>query len=1059
MNTRLLTIAIFASAAATAQTPEGLPCWRDLNLFTQGGQTARTELVFHPTRQEALNGSVRSSSYYLDLCGRWDFRYYDDSRDCPEGIFAEPDGWSSIRVPGNWEVQGFGTPIYVNTVYEFKRRDVTPPELPDPNPLGVYRHRFEVPASWQGRQIYLNFDGVKGGAQYYVNGTLVGYNNDSKDPIRFNVTKLLHAGTNEIGLKVYRWSTGSYLECMDFWRISGIEREVYLSTESTDSGFDFEVVSTFAEDLHTGDFRLRLRSREPVSFSAELLDPEGRTVAAFEPQRLDDSLELSATLERVLPWSAETPNLYTLLMKVGEEWTRFRVGFRRFEITTIEQQGRTFPVFLVNGQPVKFKGVNLHEHDPWTGHYVTRELLLKDMKLMKMLNINAIRTAHYPQQREFYELCDSLGFYVYSEANIESHGMGYELTRTLGNAPEWYGNHLYRELNMYERVRNYPCVTILSLGNEGGNGYNFYRLYEVIKAREKQGMNRPVCYERAEFEWNTDMLVPQYPGAEWFRRMGEEGSDRPVVPSEYAHAMGNSTGSLDLQWESIYRYPNLQGGFIWDWVDQALAARRADGRFFWAYGGDYGKNTPSDNNFLCNGLVLPDRRFHPGAFEVRHVYQNVEMALAEENAREWVLDIRNRFYFRTLDGLELEARVVCSSPREGVSRELLVRTFPLSAAAQQSQTIRIPKPDGLPQEGLLCLNLDVRTSRREPLLDCGTLLATEQLVLREDNTPAKTPAAPVKERLQVKKSDGGVRIHGDRVDFRFEKGVVTSLVFDGEEKLAPDFGIRPNFWRGPTDNDYGNGQPARSQLWKEAGQHPERCTWHVKRNGDRVELTAVYPVGAHRYTVVYTVRPDAAVEVSATLACTPSESRMDIPRVGLRLRVPLLDGEPVPDPIRYFARGPHENYRDRFSSARLGLYESTASAEYFPYVRPQENGHHIDCSFLEAGGLRFTAVGAPFEFNALRNSVEDFDAEDAVQCDYQWPNYTSDEPHDPAQAANRLRRQTHISDITPRNYVEVCLDAAHNAVGGYDSWGARPEESRTVWDDRDWSFTFIISSK
>lgn len=1059
MNTKLLTFAILATSIATAQEQERLPYWKDIDLFTKGGETARTELVFHPTREEALNGSVRSSSYYLDLCGRWDFRYYDDSRECPEEIFSSQEGWSSIRVPGNWEVQGYGTPIYVNTVYEFQRRNVTPPLLPEPNPLGVYRHRFELPEAWKGRQIFLNFDGVKGGAMYYVNGTLVGYNNDSKDPIRFNITNLLHPGTNEIGLKVYRWSTGSYLECMDFWRISGIERDVYLSTESVDSGFDFEVVSTLSEDLHTGNFRLKLHSRQPVCFSAELLDPEGEPVATFGETRLDDSLELSSQVEKVRPWSAETPVLYTLLMKVGDEWARFRVGFRRFEITTIEQDGRTFPVFLVNGQPVKFKGVNLHEHDPWTGHYVTRELLLKDMKLMKALNINAIRTAHYPQQREFYELCDSLGFYVYSEANIESHGMGYELTKTLGNAPEWYGNHLYRELNMYERVRNYPCVTILSLGNEGGNGYNFYRLYEEIKAREMQGMNRPVCYERAEFEWNTDMLVPQYPGAEWFRRMGEEGSDRPVVPSEYAHAMGNSTGSLDLQWESIYKYPNLQGGFIWDWVDQGLAARNTEGRLFWAYGGDFGKNTPSDNNFLCNGLVSPDRKFHPGAFEVRHVYQNVEMTLAGETAHEWELQVRNRFYFRSLDGLEMTAKVVCSEPRKGLSRELLCRVYPLSAAAQHTQTIRIPKPDKLPEIGLLSLDLDVRTSRVEPLIDSGTLLATEQLILREDNTPDIIPDVSAQGRLQVKKSHNGVQIHGDRVDFSFEKGVVTSLVIDGEQKLAPDFGIRPNFWRGPTDNDYGNGQPARSQVWKEAGQHPERCTFRVKREDDNVVLTVVYPVGAHRYTVAYKVRPDGMVEVSATLACTPSENRMDIPRVGLRLRVPLLKGDSIPDPIRYFARGPHENYCDRYSSARLGLYESSASAEYYPYVRPQENGHHIDCSFLEAGGLRFTAVGAPFEFNALRNSVEDFDTEDAVQCDYQWPNYTSDEPKDPAQAANRLRRQTHISDITPRDYVEVCLDAAHNAVGGYDSWGARPEESRTVWDDKDWSYTFIISSK
>lgn len=508
----VLMSAFMLACGAMAQ----VPYWKNLDVYSVNAETERTELIFWDNEQEALAADFQQSGSYMSLNGTWNFKYADT-----EGLI--PQQWSEIKVPGNWEVQGFGIPVYVNTDFEFATWNPQPPCLPEDNPVGVYYRTFEVPQAWDGRQVYLNLAGAKSGVYVYVNGNEVGYNEDSKNLVRFNVTDYLRPGANDLMIKIFRYSTGSYLECMDFFRISGLERDVYLSTEKRNTGFDFNLISSLDESCTDGVFRLECTAdpgmKIPVSY--KLLDKSGAEVLSGGSTMTNGYLEMEGIVKNARRWSAEQPELYTLLLDVDGEYTRFNVGFRRFEI----KDG----LFLVNGAPVKFKGVNLHETDPYTGHYVTRERMLQDLKLMKENNINGIRTSHYPQPRMFYELCDSLGFYVYSEANVESHGMFYDLNRTLGNRPEWYGNHIYRIRNMYFRTRNYACVSILSLGNEGGNGYNFYRAYEELKALEKVGMNRPVCYERAEFEWNTDMIVPQYPSDDWFRKMGENNPGRPVL--------------------------------------------------------------------------------------------------------------------------------------------------------------------------------------------------------------------------------------------------------------------------------------------------------------------------------------------------------------------------------------------------------------------------------------------------------------------------------------------------------------------------------------------------
>ena len=588
-----------------------LPYWKDIQTVAVNKEYPRTAFMTYDNRNQALTGEYENSPYYKLLNGTWNFYYADAYKDLPANI-EQPDAniaWKEIKVPGNWEVQGYGVAIYTNHGYEFKPRNPQPPQLPETNPVGVYQRDIEIPADWDGRDIFLRLEGAKSGVYVYVNGQEVGYSEDSKNPAEFLINNYLKPGKNSLVIKIFRWSTGSYLECQDFWRMSGIERDVFLFSQPKTHIKDFNVVSTLDDTYKNGIFKLNVdvtnhtAANKEVTVAYELLDAAKKVVAEGNtpcPVTADGqkSISFEAALSNVKTWTSEHPNLYRLLisLKDGEKTSEiipYTVGFRRFEIKPTDQiaeNGKPYVCLFVNGQPIKLKGVNIHEHNPETGHYVPEELMRKDFTLMKQNNINSVRLCHYPQDRKFYELCDEYGIYVYDEANIESHGMYYNLSRggTLGNHPEWLKPHMDRTINMYERNKNHPSVAIWSLGNEAGNGYNFYQTYLWLKEREVKGMNRPVNYERALWEWNTDMYVPQYPSAAWLEEIGKKGSDRPIAPSEYSHAMGNSNGNLAAQWRAIYKYPNLQGGYIWDWVDQGILETDENGRTYWAYGGDYG---------------------------------------------------------------------------------------------------------------------------------------------------------------------------------------------------------------------------------------------------------------------------------------------------------------------------------------------------------------------------------------------------------------------------------------------------------------------------------------
>lgn len=1108
----MLLAGALVAAALGARGQEGLPYWKDVQVTAVNKEYPRSAFMTYPDRESAAEMRYEKSRYYRLLNGTWKFYFVDSYRDLPEDITdtaRSTADWKDIRVPGNWEVQGFGTAIYTNHGYEFKPRNPQPPALPEDNPVGVYRREFEVPADWAGREVFLTLDGAKAGVYVYVNGREVGYSEDSKTPAEFRITDYVGTGRNVLTLKIFRWCTGSYLECQDFWRMSGVERDVYIWSQPKAGVRDFRVTSTLDEGYRDGLFGLEVDVRnagerdDVVTVGYELLDAGGKVVAEEERvTAVKAGQEATAGFEAEVPevatWTSEHPNLYRLYITTrrGDEVLEvipYHVGFRRFEMGVREQDGKQYAVFLVNGEPVKLKGVNIHEHNPMTGHYVTEELMRRDFELMRQHNINTVRLAHYPQGRRFYELCDEYGLYVYDEANIESHGMYYDLRKggTLGNNPEWLGKHLARTENMYEHSKNYPCVAIYSLGNEAGNGYNFYQTYLWVKERERKGMNRPVCYERAQWEWNTDMYVPQYPSAEWLEKVGRQGSDRPVVPSEYSHAMGNSSGNLQEQWDAIYKYPNLQGGYIWDWVDQGLWQERDGG--FWAYGGDFGVNAPSDGNFLCNGLVLPDRTPHPALEEVKHAYQNAAFESANgepasgvtTGALKWgsfPVAVTNRFYFSDLKDYRVEYELLADGKvvRKGV--------LPLALAPQAMDTVWVPLKVKA-QEGVeYFLNMYMRTKAADRGVPAGHVVAHDQIALPMFKTGKATAERAVKGKAPEWRTEGDCLVaENERVRFAFDgkRGVATSYRVGGVEYFEDEFGIQPNFWRGPTDNDYGNGMPQRLQVWKESSRDFKVIEADTRTEGNEAVLRAVYLLAAgNLYTVEYRIRPNGTVHVEAHFsslsateqaaelteeartatfspgaeAARKANAKLNVPRIGVRFRVPKSW-----ENVEYYGRGPAENYIDRCAGSPVGIYRSTVSELYFPYVRPQENGHHTDTRWVrltdgKGHGLLIEAdetVG----FNALHNSVEDFDSEETRERDYQWYNFTPEEVanHDEAWARNRRPRQTHVNDIRPRDFVEVCVDMKQQGVAGYNSWGARPEPAYTLPADRDyrWGFTLV----
>lgn len=1101
LNSLMLGGLLMASAFASAGNEPKKPYWQDVQVVAVNKEYPRSSFMTYENRANALTGKFEKSKYYQLLNGTWKFYFVDSYKNLPANI-TDPSvstaDWTDIKVPGNWEVQGHGVAIYTNHSYEFQPRNPQPPTLPEANPVGVYRRDIDIPADWDGRDIYLHLAGAKSGVYVYINGQEVGYSEDSKNSAEFLINKFVKPGKNVLTLKIYRWSTGSYLECQDFWRISGIERDVFLYSQPKAALKDFRVTSTLDDTYKDGIFKLGADLRNNGSATSnmalvyELLDAKGNVVATGEKTAdvaagETRTVSFVQTLPGVKTWTSEAPNLYKLVMTVKEngkvnEIIPFNVGFRRIEIKPIEQlagNGKPYVCLFINGQPLKLKGVNIHEHNPATGHYMTEELMRKDFELMKQHNLNTVRLCHYPQDRRFYELCDEYGLYVYDEANIESHGMYYDLKKggTLGNNPEWLKAHMDRTINMFERNKNYPSLTFWSLGNEAGNGYNFYQTYLWLKDADKNIMDRPVNYERAQWEWNSDMYVPQYPGAQWLEAMGKRGSDRPIAPSEYSHAMGNSNGNLWDQWKAIYKYPNLQGGYIWDWVDQGIDAVDENGRHFWTYGGDYGVNTPNDGNFCCNGIVSPDRTPHPAMAEVKYVHQNVAFEPVDPANGKFL--VKNRFYFTNLQ------KYMISYTIKANGKTVKGGKMSVNVEPQGSKEITIPVSGLKSKPGTeYFIYFNVTTTEPEPLIPVGHEIAYEQFRLPVE--PSERTFATGGPTLKVSAEGNELSASSSKVSFVFDKktGLVSSYKVGGTEYFKDGFGLQPNFWRAPNDNDYGNGNPKRLQVWKQSSKNFNVVDANIVMDGKDAVLTANYLLAAgNLYIVTYRIHPSGVVKADFTFTSTDMEaakteaseatlmatftpgsdaarkaaSKLEVPRIGVRFRLPAEMNQ-----VEYFGRGPEENYVDRNAGTLIDLYKTTADNMYFPYVRPQENGHHTDTRWLtlnKKGGKGLTIYAdKTIGFNALRNSVEDFDGEETVSRPYQWLNRDAGElVHDESKAKDQLPRKTHINDISPRNFVEVCVDMKQQGVAGYNSWGARPEPGYNIPANQEykWGFTIV----
>lgn len=972
------------------------------------------------TQIAGAQGERYSPEFVMSLNGEWDFWWSESDASFREEFLSagyNSSDWNKIQVPANWELNGYGTAIYTNHGYEFKPYKPQPPHLPEKNPVGVYRKVINIPENWDGREVYLNIGGAKSGCYLYVNGEFAGYNEDSKNTAEYDLTPYLHKGENLIALKIYRWSTGSYLECQDFWRLSGIERDVYIFAQPKVHIFDYTItpiVEELSADGLTGSgyFELDVVVRNStcaeavatLSLGGALKGDEKREIAVGAGKESVQSFKIPFQGWNL--WSAEFPNLYDGSIALEQNGIECEKVDFRFAPRKVEIVGNQL---LVNGKAIKIKGVNIHEHNQYTGHVISREQTEADIRLMKAHNFNAIRCSHYPQPAYFYELCDKYGIYVCDEANIESHGMYYNLRKggTLGNDLRFYNAHMARIRNMYWRNKNYTSIIYWSMGNEAGNGYNFYQTFLYLKGLDKV---RPVQHERAILEWNTEIYCPQYPSAFKLAEWAAQETDRPYILSEYAHAMGNSTGNFKDLWDVIYAADNLQGGFIWDWVDQGIYQKDGQGREFWAYGGDFGVNAPSDGNFLCNGVIGPDRVPHPAMNEIKHIYQNLWIE-PDGNGDYRAI---NRNYFKKIDHYSYE---IISIPE----------TYSKKAKSKVIMAGKVVVD--IPADDTLIINLP--SFKMQPGYDYYVNFSGDQ-------SWNQYPLGETSDLHPVTSAKKG------KVSFEVnpETGIIEKYAVDGVDYIADGFGVRPNYWRAPNDNDYGNGAPARWQPWKVFGKEnkPVEVTEETVEGCRVVKVVYDNEDLDCRNVVTYTLEPTGALIVEAQM----SEATLkEAPRYGVRWRMPQEFSK-----VRFYGRGPWENYCDRKDGAMFGIYSCDVDDMYTPYVRPQENGHRVDVRWLEiknekGRGLVVFAMDKEFEFNALHNSVEDFDTEES-DAPYQWNNFVENDPHDIGRARNVMKKQTHVCDISPRDFTEICIDSRMTGVGGDNSWGAETYEKYKV---------------
>lgn len=1020
-----LLIAAGAVMTATAHSQsEKTPHWENPEVFQINREYPVANFTTFDSEESARKNQRSRSPYYQSLNADWKFSWVPKPSDRPIG-FENPaydvSTWDTIPVPSNWELEGHGIPIYTNVTYPFPKN---PPYIDHKdNPVGSYRRTFEVSKDWNEKEVYLSFGGVRSAMTIWLNGKQIGYNEGSKTEANFRITPYLNEGENTLAVEVYRWSDASYMEDQDFWRLSGIEKDVWLYATEPISLRDVHATADLDDSYTDGQFGLDLDFRNTsekdgtLQITAQLLDGDNPILEfskSVEVNRSSDTtLRFEGTVPNVRKWTAETPELYGLLLNVEQadgtlESTHIKVGFRRVEIRNAQ--------LLVNGVAVYLKGVNLHDHDEKTGHVVTPELAELDLRLMKQNNINAIRCSHYPKADFFYSLCDKLGFYVIDEANIESHAMGathqWKFDKSIHPAyqPEWKAMHLDRTIRMFERSKNHPSIIIWSLGNEAGNGDNFVATYNWLNANDA---TRPIQYEGDEHGTTSDLMVPMYARIEnhqkSMRRFQEEGPDRPYILCEYAHAMGNSVGNLQDYWDFIEDpvHPSFQGGFIWDWVDQGLLTTDEQGREYWAYGGDFGAmNLQNDKNFCLNGIVNADRTPHPALHEVKKVYQHIKFR--NFTPSDHTIEIYNGYGFIDLSGFAFSWTLLKDGQLYAAGQ-----IQDLNTPANTSTTIPIPLPDFDPQSGEFHLTFHASTKHQQPLLPAGHELAAEQFPL---STPRlATFDADLPGELLLRETQNTLTITSARVEIQFDKtsGQLSGYAVNGHAILqAP---LKPNFWRAPTDNDFGFNMQKEWKTWKTASSEQTLQQFEIlSSSATQATLRSTYTLGQGKSTVtlIYRVNTAGEIEVDTRLNIE-DETLPPLPRFGTHLV--LLDRY---DQVTYFGRGPFENYQDRKTAAFVGVYESKVADIDFVYERPQENGYRTEVRTLRIVdkndiGIQISGTSDLIGFNARHYYDSDLDpGED--------------------------KAQRHRIDIPRRPLVNLNIDHKQMGVGGDTSWGAQP---------------------
>ncbi len=1004
--------------------------WEQPEVFAVNRLPHRATLVPYSSTEAAAERGV--SEYVKDISGEWKFSWSKRPAERPEDFWIkeyDDSVWPTIAVPGNWEIQGYGVPIYTNVNYPFPKN---PPFIPhDDNPTGCYRHMFELPKGWAERRTILHFESGLAAMYVWVNGKQVGYSEGTKTAVEFDITDYVAQGENILAVEGYRWADGSYLEDQDFWRLSGFDRGVKLYSVDKVRIADMFVVGdldkSYKNGLYSADVAFENIDTKPFSgvVELELRDAEGKVV-----RRLNRCVELAAgersdigfsfTLAKVNSWNYEKPYLYTTVLTLKDskgrvvEATSCRTGFRKVEIRDAQ--------LLLNGKRLMINGVNIHEHNPATGHVVSSELMLRDITLMKQFNFNAVRTSHYPQPTEWYDLCDEYGILLVDEANIEAHGCGTGYDESYpkfhpSHREEWKAAHHDRVQAMVERDKNHPSVILWSMGNESSDGEVYGEMYDWIHKRD---CTRYVQLEQGYSGPHTDISCPMYPPMEEFRQWAErKDAKKPYIMCEFAHAMGNSTGNFREYFDIMALGKHMQGGFIWDWVDQGIDAIGRDGRHYWGYGGDFGAwMYTHDENFCCNGLVSPDRTPHPGLYEVKKVYQDVRFELLDRAKSK--VRIYNDYLFTNLSDYAFAYTLYSNGELVADGKIEAIKCAPESF-------VDVTLPLSLEGEGELLLELVAMQRADHPLIPTGHHVACEQIVLGEyDFTRGKVDG-----KLEIEQGDGWLVAYASDKDetgvlFNTRTGALVRYVSAGRDLVSqlPE----PWFWRAMTDNDFGAGMQRTLNVWRTNRRKSLGAT--VEQSDDRVTVRGEYYLvdAPSKYVVTYTFMADGSLQVEAEWE-REGEYVPELPRFGMRMILPA-DYKC----FTYYGRGPWENYADRKESAFLGLWHQSTDKQLFQYVRPQESGNKCDVRWVELTnndgiGIRIEGL-QPLSVSAMPYRSEDLD-----------PGFT--------------KKQMHYSDIEPRREVVLHVDLAQRGLGGDTSWGAQPMDKYRLTADS-YSYGYVI---